>query len=230
MLIERKRVLFNHFILLYRFDVAQNLSKINAYYDRVENFFDDEKIRIENEFEENASKIKLLSLQDKQELIGNFGLELFSTQSDFPSLLRSSAIITIYNLIEQYLDETCHHLESIGISKIQLKDINGKGIERAKTYLTKVVGIEFKTFNNQWCFIKNLNLIRNHIVHNGSILPEDKSHKLSKFVESHHELSGKPGEELIVNKGFIHYSIDQLSTFFEELFFTIMEKYRLTNL
>jgi len=225
----KDHIFFDHFIFLYRYDVAQNLSKINAYYDRVENFFDEEKIRIENEFEESASKINLLSLQDKQELIGNFGWELSSSQSDFPSLLRSSAIITIYNLIEQYLDEICHHFGSRGISKIQLKDINGKGIERAKTYLTKVVGIEFKTFNSQWSFIKKLNLIRNYIVHSGSILPKDENHKLNKFVESHHELTGKPGEELIVNKGFIHYSIDELSSFFEKLFFAIMEKNHLTK-
>jgi len=219
-----EHIFFDRFLFIYQFDIGRDLSKINEYYDRVENFFDEEKDRIEKDFEARAEKIRLLDLQDKQELIENFGWELSSSQSDFPSLLRSSAIITIFNLCEHYLSKICNHFESSKISKIKLQDINGRGIERSKIYLTKVVEIDFAPLNSQWNFIKKLNLVRNIIVHNGTILPLEKDHKVNKFVESRHDLTGSPGKELIVHKGFIHYTIDELIKFFHKLFRVIFEK------
>ena len=90
-------------------------------------------------------------------------------------MLKGSVLITIYNLTEHQLNNICHYFETKNISKIKLKDINGKGIEKSKTFLTKIVEIDFTSINSQWNFIKSLNLIRNNIVHNGSILPDDSS-------------------------------------------------------
>lgn len=144
-------------------------------------------------------------------------------------MLKGSVLITIYNLTEHQLNNICHYFETKNISKIKLKDINGKGIEKSKTFLTKIVEIDFTSINSQWNFIKSLNLIRNNIVHNGSILPDDSSHKLNRIVESCPKLSGEPGRELIINDGFIQQTIDVLMEFFNGFFKIILNKLELNQ-
>lgn len=214
---------FDPFIFIYHHKITSELSKINKYYDRIEIFFNEEKEKIEFEFENKAEKIKLLDKQQRHELIEDYGWELSSCQSDFPALLRASALITIYNLLEHHLNDLCLYFEAKNISKIKLNDISGKGIEKSKKYLTKVVEINFDSLNTEWSFIKSLNLVRNHIVHNGSILPADEGHKLNIFVSSCPELTGLSGKELIINNGFIHHVLEELMSFFNKLLKEIIE-------
>ncbi|WP_157198048.1 hypothetical protein [Methylomonas sp. DH-1] len=59
-------------------------------------------------------------------------------------------------------------------------DLSGKGIERAKNYLTKVAGIDTPFKSNLWQNIKLFSEVRNKIAHSGGIvdLNKDKDKKL----------------------------------------------------
>lgn len=211
-------------IFKYKWDIFSELSKIRKYYDQVEVFFTKESVRIEKEFESQTERYNLLSANQRHELIEKYGWELTSNQSAFPEMLRGSVLISIYNLMEHQLNNVCHGFEYSSASKIKLNDLNGKGIERARIFLIKIADIDFSSLNTQWEFIKSLNLIRNNIVHSGTILPPDKNHKLNKFIDSHPGLRRGSNGELIINEGFIQQTIDIIMDFFNSLFKLIFKK------
>lgn len=206
------------FLFFYQDKILSDLEEVHEYYDRVEYFFDNDAEKLEQEFENKAEKINLSDSNQRHDLIAKYGREIIDSQSAFPELLKNSLLITIYSLTEIHLSEICRFFERKNISKIKLKDLNGKGIEKSKKFLTKIAEIDFSSINSQWNFLKSLNLIRNNLVHNGSILPKDADHKLNRIVESCPKLSGDPGKCLIINDGFIQLTIDGLMDFFNGLF------------
>src|SRR5439155_12279325 len=59
----------------------------------------------------------------------------------FPNLHRRSALITLYSFLEHQMDELCALFIQDGSPKVALRDMRGKGIERATLFLEKVAGL-----------------------------------------------------------------------------------------
>jgi hypothetical protein len=113
-------------------------------------------------------------------------------------------------------------------NSIQLSpaDINGKGIERSKKYLTKVINISFPSDSVEWQLIRKFNEIRNYFTHNDSLLrkdsTDDKRKKLVNYIESIPSLqlieSNIPEYyEVQISKEFCLNVIDTMQTFFNKL-------------
>lgn len=152
-----------------------------------------------------------------QDIVENYSWELHENQYLYPNIHRESIIITIFNLLESKLNDLCDILSSSVNKKIKLNDLNGKGITRTYNYLTKVYDFDLSKLNPEWEYIKNVNQLRNNIVHNGAILPEDHNHKLNKFVTANPHLCGKPNANISLDSEFINEFIDGLIQFFEKL-------------
>ncbi|MCY8842453.1 hypothetical protein [Bacillus atrophaeus] len=89
----------------------------------------------------------------------------------------SSALFTgMYGDFEYYLNLICNAYKIKHNYKIDLKDISGNGIERAVSYLTKVVQVRDLKNTPEWSKLKHWNRIRNIIVHNNRVIrnQEDK--------------------------------------------------------
>ena len=121
---------------------------------------------------------------------------------------RESLVISLYNFLENQLNRLCH-IFSEGIeSELKLKDLHGRGIERALLYLSKVVKVDLNTLSNELPFIKGLNQVRNIIVHSGGILPDDSNTKVHRFVVRTEHIFGDPGRSINIQPGFISYVIE----------------------
>lgn len=100
--------------------------------------------------------------------------EIVKYRDDFPNLLRSSLLITIYSFLEKNLLTLCgpgvHFRNNI--------------LEEAKDYLINL-GIDFPVTSESWIFIKKVKLIRNCIVHYGgdiSSIVRDKQRRDTEEV------------------------------------------------
>jgi hypothetical protein len=95
----------------------------------------------------------------------------------------SSAIfIGMYSDFEAYLNMICNAHSNNNGSAIVLKDISGSGIERAVTYLTKVVGLTNLKSTAEWNDLKHWNRVRNILVHNNRVIRNDVDEKSIKFL------------------------------------------------
>jgi hypothetical protein len=61
----------------------------------------------------------------------------------FLRTFRYSAVVTIYSLLETSMNSLCSILKQMKAINIELEEIRGDGIERAKVYLMKVCEIKF---------------------------------------------------------------------------------------
>jgi len=152
-----------------------------------------------------------------EEIVDSYSWDLHLNQQKYPSLHRESLIITIFNFLEHELNSLCEKLYESTDSSLKLRDINGKGVERAQLFLTKVAKIDFSAFGSELSVIKGVNLVRNLIVHNGGLLSGNSDAKVNKFVSSSEHLFGSERHCIIIGADFIGFFIEVLLSFFERL-------------
>jgi hypothetical protein len=131
---------------------------------------------------------------------------------EFADLLWKSFFISLYSFLEAQLNRECRDRQRENKSiKDSLEDIKGKGIERAKTYLVKVLKSSFPFGTSpQWQEVKLYGKLRNSLVHNeGKISDED----LRKYIAANSGLSCMTmfGEDRVVfGEGFCKHALSTI--------------------
>jgi hypothetical protein len=116
--------------------------------------------------------------------------------------------------LETSLDCLCRYLISSNKIKIELKDLRGEGIERAKIFLNKVCDINFPETSNEWNEIKKLNKVRNCIIHaEGEIESAHGKEKLKNIIESTKGLALREENTIIVDRLYLDMIINYSETF-----------------
>jgi len=140
----------------------------------------------------------------------------------FTNILRKSFFVGLYTFLESRLMEICRSQKRADSSQ-PLSDIPGKGIYKAKTYLVKVLGINFPFDTNpEWKEIQDYyRRLRNCIVHNEGRLDEGMKSKedleaLRDYVARKQTLS-LPGKEIILHRDFCKEALDTIRKFFDSL-------------
>jgi hypothetical protein len=102
----------------------------------------------------------------------------------YPNTVRYTIFITLYNQFEFAMNEACAELEKDYSDDVKLSDLKDKGITRAYTYIKKVVGIPQPFEVASWKKLKDLNALRNLIVHNDSnITDKNRQADVMKAIE-----------------------------------------------
>jgi len=151
------------------------------------------------------------------DIIDDFSLDLHENQEKYPSIHRSSLLITLYCFFENTLNDLCYTLsDSVG-SNIKLTDLQGSGVERALLYLSKVAKFDLSKMGGTLPFIKGINKVRNTIVHNGGSLPPDPDSAINIFVKNTSSISGSPNSSIRLEHSFINEMIEIFIQFLEDL-------------
>lgn len=152
-----------------------------------------------------------------EDIVDSFSWDLHQNQYKYPDIHRKSLIITIFSFLETRLNELCSILEECIELKIKRKDLNGRGIERAISYLKLVAEFDLEPMNKEVFYVRGVNQVRNQIVHNYGRLPDDDKHKACIFVTKAENLSGAPGGVISVRPDFIREFVDVQTIFFDKL-------------
>lgn len=91
----------------------------------------------------------------------------YEIEFEFSAIHWSSIFITQYSYIEHILDDICDYYKSNINPPLTHKDLSGSGIERAKNYISKYIGIKSSFGRSEWGRIKEYAKIRNKIIHTG---------------------------------------------------------------
>ncbi|MEX3710869.1 hypothetical protein ABFV99_00540 [Cytobacillus horneckiae] len=186
------------------FSVYTYLEEFEEYCEIIESQFDN-KIRKFKEMENKVPKEHLDAFWDF------YVDEYHDIFVAFPNIHRSSLCISLHTFLEHQLDSISAELQRNYDLKISPEDLKDKGITRSKTYLKKVVGINFPDSAPHWNFITNCNLIRNQFAHNRGILDKSKDNK--KIINAISQL----GHSYIENDEFIRLEKEFCPKFIEEI-------------
>ncbi len=173
------------------------------------------------EFFTNYFEILNTSLQSIETSDDFLDGESFGSQEvgEFVNVMRSSFFVSLYSYLEAKLNNECRNSQQDNSQiKVLLDDIHGAGINRAKTYLVKVLDTSFPFGNDtNWEQILWFNKIRNCIVHNeGKVRDKD----LKRYLEAHPNLHYEMffGDDyVILDDGFCENAIIVIGAFLKSL-------------
>lgn len=116
------------------------------------------------------------------------GLERRSAREDgslwafatlYPNTVPYSMFIALYQQFEFTMIEACTEMEKDYPNSKKLSELKGKGIQLAEAYLRKVVGISTPFEPTEWKKLKELNSLRNIIIHNDAIIKTDQVDRIN---------------------------------------------------
>ncbi len=163
------------------------------------------------------------------------GEEYWLVKDELPRIQRQSNLIGVHAFLENSLNNLCNrHYRSLQLKdeyegrkteRKELKDMKGKGLEKAVAYLKDVLGIKFPSESYAWREITSIQKVRNAFTHSeGSINNYDAGEKIhiENYVVRSDYLLFKIDQIIILN-GFVTYCLDQFKVFFHELMKLIEE-------
>lgn len=184
--------------------------------------------------------------ETKQEFFDFHSDRILELREEFPSLHRSSLLISAMRFFEHTLDEVCRKFTAECPSSLSLTDLAGKGISRAKIFLSKIAGIKEPFKLPEWGRIQRYQDIRNVVVHqNGELQRDNAGHKrVYDFIRNEQprqigidDLTGKSGSsrpregatedgfnaypvvgDLVFGEGFHEGVVKDMQTFLAKLF------------
>ena len=138
----------------------------------------------------------------------------------FPDILRGSLFVALYGFIESQLDQECKaQRDARNDIVLSPSDISGRTIDRSKTYLSKVLKINFRFDTVEWQRIKKYKKLRNCLVHNnGNLngLGDSDEKDIKNFISNNQSLS-LYGYRVVIQNGFVEEVITTIEKFFSDL-------------
>lgn len=145
----------------------------------------------------------------------------------FPNLQRKSALLTLTGMFEHELDQLCDSYAKENDSTVKLNDITGKGLERSTKYLEKVCGFNVYKTSIEWQNIKDIQVLRNAIVHQNGKTHDENGRKIIP-IQSHIEkveYLHDDGKEVVIGKGYLAYVLQSYGEYINLLDKSIKQSY-----
>lgn len=214
-----KKVVLNWF----KYDVSFSMELIESFVEGIEKQAEESTNRYreqketyvsEEKPEENHARVVKAhqGLDDETWDIENIFMEYF------PSLQRRSALLTVYGYFEHELDKLCLLYQSEKLFRLNLSDLNGKGVERSINYLEKVAGIDASKKSKEWNHIKRIQKIRNVIAHQDGKLNDHQGNPRKEVIDYINQMDSLSGDiEVILHKGFLNHVVSTFNDYFRLL-------------
>ena len=148
--------------------------------------------------------------------------DYFMVADIFSKISFHSFLVILYAFIEEGMNNLCDALRQDKELKLRRTDMKGKGIKRAKVYLTKVIGIDLQVEDEPWREINALRKIRNAIVHDegwasDQIVNDVNIRKnVDKGFLEIEDRDGTPGK-VIIKPEYLDWVVSQAQEFFRNI-------------
>ena len=133
----------------------------------------------------------------------------------FPGLQRRSALLTVWGYFEHELDKLCALYKAEKNFALDLSDLNGKGIDRATTYLEKVAGLDMHKGSQEWQLLRKIQQLRNIVAHQDGKLQDRSGNPIKPVVAFINETDSLAGNgEVTINAGFLGIVVEAFKAYF----------------
>lgn len=197
------------------FGIELAFIELKNYQSVIENFLDEEKIKLKPTFNESDIIQKAqANLEIRQEyysyLLDQCAERAWELNELYPHNFRASFLTQIISFVEYELKKICDHHHHIKKSNFGISDLKGNSdFEKAQKYLSKVAGVNFLNLEPEWEFINKSRIIRNKIIHQqGVLLKIEKDFKqLDDFVNKQVGLKYKQKKETVGSETITEFTL-----------------------
>lgn len=136
----------------------------------------------------------------------------------FPQYHRRSSLLVFFGMFEENCNHLCYSLKEEKALQLSLRDLSDKGIDRSRTYLTKVVGWTLPE-TQDWRNLKEIQTIRNWIAHSSGYLPEPIPEATALIIGNNDQLSIEIGarKRLSFGHGYLEYVLSNVESYWRTL-------------
>ncbi|MBU8968023.1 hypothetical protein KSS88_04160 [Bacillus altitudinis] len=161
-------------LVWYKPVIKSEIEAFSKYIDHVESTITEEFLKLKNQIDQYEG--------DEQELYVDYMYdEIVTYRDDFPAIMRSSILISIYTYLEHELNRFCRYHNADGFKNYDSRD---RGIERAKNFIKDELNMKFPDQTKSWQFINSVREIRNSFAHaNGYIDQVSNPIKLRNVID-----------------------------------------------
>lgn len=193
------------------------LNDIKDYILEIESKFESDMDQIGKQLDKELKK-KPLDPESKDYLIEFYSEDYQKISETFLSTFRYSVLVSIYSIIETEMNSLCRHLKHINKLSLELTDLKGDGIGRAKLYLEKVCNVDFPDDINSWANIQKLNKVRNCIVHaEGNVERVHNPAQLKNIIKNTKGLKLVNKRRIFADKKYLENTILHVEDFLAQL-------------
>lgn len=163
----------------------------------------------------------------------NIGNRLHELNHILPNMQRQSGLILLSSYIEKNLVNICEVIEKTKLGeKEKFLKSDKKLLEAIEKYLMKITNSKFPNDNIFWREIKKIRMIRNIIVHNGSLV-ETKNKYCRSYINKCQYLDTRNALEscndfenynilkISIENGFLKHYFETFEAFVEDVFKTL---------
>lgn len=211
-----------HLFTLTSMKTKSRLEEFRSYTLQLEQKFDTDKQSVEESYHEAINLIEHDEENDAHEYFGEMYQEIDGVNVP---LFRHSTIVTLYTFLESSMNNLCRNLFRLKKYNVDLSDLRGEGIVRARLYLMKLADVDFELLNGDWSRLLGLNSIRNCLVHNEGRIKGSKSEvKLMNNVDNTIGVYSNHNSEIIIEREYIDNCIDTIENFLLALYNQLKDK------
>lgn len=122
-------------------------------------------------------------------------------EETLPRTLRYSCIVSLVIALETTLNDACKELQKRRDHGLSVKDLRGRGLDRALLYFTKVIGLDTDAYQFT-SKVHDLKILRNCIVHTSGYMANSKDErKIREILRRTNDFSISPDGYLEIKKG-----------------------------
>jgi len=176
---------------------------------------------LESELRKNSEMIKQLG-DTSEENIDYYGFwdgEGRLLSYEYPRLLRNSFLVTCYSYLEERLHYFCDELRNEKKLPLNVSDLKGNALDRAKKYIKKLADVEIQ--NDIWEEMLNMTNIRNCIVHSEGRIntgDEKKDSKIRNYIDKRSDISSDSDGTIRLTKEYCQHVLDEIRELFKALY------------
>lgn len=144
----------------------------------------------------------------------------------FPNLQRQSALLTLCSFFESELNRLCRFYRCERDLRLDVSELKSDGLNRASLYLEKIAAIDAHRSSKEWATIKNIQRLRNKIVHHEGNLDPLHDEALIQFVDKHEYASRAGDGEVVLKRGFLRFVVETYRDYFKLLNASIAAEFK----
>lgn len=140
------------------------------------------------------------------------------------SLYRKSTLVSLYSFLEHSLNDLCGYQYRRYEFAVEVTDLRGEGIVRARDYLIKLIKVDFSLLNDEWRYLMEFNKIRNCIVHSDGDINQSRSKKsLHEIVNSREGLELQHEKFIKISREYVDFIITKIEVFMAKLYSQVFQ-------
>lgn len=214
---------------LFKKVIQIELFELRQFIEEIAFFFETKMFEVETDY---LSAINAVEEKERENIEFLYEDDFQKYGRSFPKQYYNPILLSLFSLLESWMKRICELENHDSSSHVKITDLSGNNyIEKSRKYLMLVAELDLSDADKLWSKIREIQKIRNAIIHNESNILIDKNRKLEKQdlynlikKDVRFEFNQSNGDFYIKNKEYLVEVIQTITDYLDIILDKIIQK------